>query len=83
MDFYPINKVTISCPVCKTGIKLDVNFTDDAVMEKLITASESFACPICQAKLGNAHEILKYTRTYNATVATFEHYQALFNVEFE
>lgn len=83
MDFYPIRKVTISCPACKTGIKLDVTSTDDAEIENLITASKSFTCPICQAKLGNAHEILKCTRTYNATVTTFKHYQTLFNVEFE
>ncbi len=52
-------------------------------MEKSITASASFACPVYKAKLGITHKALQCTNKYNKVVATLNNHKELFNVEFK
>jgi len=83
MNLCQIKKVIMSCPVCNTGIKLDLTSKDDAAMEKLIAASENFACPVCETKFGGAHKLLGEVNTYNKFVAELGLYNKAFDVEFE
>lgn len=82
MNFYPVSKITMTCPSCKAGIKLDVTVDDDE-MQKLLTASESFACPICNEKFGGAHKLLEDVNAYNKSTKLLSSYDAFFNVKFE
>lgn len=81
MNFYPVSKITMTCPSCKAGIKLDI--TVDDAMQKLLTASESFACPICNEKFGGAHQLLEDVNVYNKSTELLSSYHALFDVKFE
>ncbi len=52
-------------------------------MENLVTASASFACPVCKAELGITHKALQCTNKYNKVVAMLNNHKELFNVEFK
>lgn len=83
MDFCPIKKVTMTCPICNSGIKVDISLEDDAKMQELLNASETFACPICKEKFGGAHKLLEMVNTYNQSTIILGRYKGLFNVDFE
>lgn len=83
MNFCPIKKVTMTCPMCNSGIKVEINPEDDTKMQELLNASETFACPICKEKFGGAHKLLEMVDTYNKSAIILGRYNGLFNVEFE
>ena len=82
MKLDPIKKVTISCPVCRTGgIILNVTSKNDTESQNLLTASESFVCPVCKEKFGGAHKLLEAISVYNESVAVLNNYQTIFAVQ--
>lgn len=83
MDFYPINKITLSCPICHTEVKFDVSSENDTEMQNLLSASEHLMCPICQTKFGGAQKLLEEVDTYNKFIVELKNYSKIFNVKFE
>jgi hypothetical protein len=81
MKFEAIKKISMSCPACHTGgIILNIPPQDGTGTPDILTASESFACPVCKEKFGGASKLLKTISTYNEAAAILDNYQALFDV---
>lgn len=63
-----IEKVTITCPQCKTSIKINIP-TNDGGFQKLQEQINKFVCPMCDADLSKiAYNVTDAIRTYNNSV---------------
>lgn len=63
-----IEKVAVTCPQCKTSIKISTPTNDDE-FQKLQKKLDKFICPMCNADLAKiANEVTNAIHSYNNSV---------------
>ncbi len=83
MRFEPIKRVSIICPVCNSGIALDIPYNNDAELQKTLSISETLACPKCKEKFCGARNLFDAIIAYNDSATVLNRYHSVFNAQFE